>query len=193
MEKYITKTVPLTDDIAKEKNKLLKEMLASDCDYFFLVEDNCKVKDVKIYNIFIEAYKKTGIEAMMWGKGSVNKRIEFDQDQYIEYYTDFSPAFVMFTRNAVEKAGFFDEEMPKNTWQDLEYAKRIGDLGLSSPFGQFVSPKNIDEYLEITKEKDEFKNLKEMDEALKYWEAKSGDDFPIEIKEAEQKPKFEMI
>ena len=187
---YITKTISLTGDIAKEKNKALKEMLASDKDYFFLVEDNCKVLDPKVYDIFIDVSKKTGIEALMWARGSINKKINFNDDPYIDYYSDFVSSFSMFTRNAVEKVGFMDEDMPKNTWQDLEYAKRIGDVGLSTPFGMFASPKDIDKYFEIDKPKDEFKNLKEMDTALRYWEAKSGADFPIEIKE---KPKFEMI
>ncbi len=188
---YEIAVITLDGNIAKGKNNALRKMLQSDKDYFFLVEENCRVIDDKIYDIFIETSKKTGIEALMWANGTPNKRISFDEDASIEYFSDFSPSFVMFTRNAVESVGFMDEEMPANTWQDLEYAKRIGDLGLSTPFGMFASPRSIDRYFEITKPKDEFKNLVEMDKALRYWEAKSSEDFPIELKK--EPKKLEMV
>jgi hypothetical protein len=184
---YVTKTAKLTGNITQTKNRLLKEMLKSDKDYFFIVEDNCKVLDDKVYQIFIDTSKKTGIGALMWPRGSLNKKINFDDDPYIEYWTDFVSSFSMFTREAVEKAGLMDEVMPPNTWQDLEYAKRIGDMGLSTPFGMFAAPKDIDKYFEITKPKDEFNNIKQLDEALTYWEHKAGDEFPINIVKENEK------
>jgi GT2 family glycosyltransferase len=187
---YFTKVIKLDSKITENKNKALREGLKSKKDYIFLIEDNCKILDDSIFDKFIEVSQKTGIEALMWAYGSENQRVNFNDDPYIEYFADFSTGFVMFTRNAVEKVGFMDEEMPENTWQDLEYAKRIGDMGLSTPFGMFASPKDINTYLKITKTKDEFKNLERMEDALKYWEAKDNEDFPIEIKE---KPKFVMI
>jgi hypothetical protein len=194
--KYCSKVIKLCDDMAKAKNEALKEMLKSDSDYFFLIEDNCKVKDTKVFQKFIDTSKATGIEALMWGKGGINRRIDFNEDPHIDYYTDFAPAFCMYTRNAVEKAGYFDEVMPHNTWQELEYAKRIGDKELSTPFGMFAAPKNIDGMLELTKEKNEFANVKQMDEALNYWEKKQLEDFPIEIKKKRDiplRPIMEMI
>ena len=194
---YCSKVVKLTGNITKTKNKALKNFLKTDKNYFFLVEDNCKVND-KVYQIFINTSKKTGIEALMWPRGSLNKRLPFDEDPHVEYWTDFVSSFSMFSRNAVEKAGFMDEKMPPNTWQDLEYVKRIGDLGLSTPFGMFAAPKDIDKYFKITKPKNEFKNIKQLDEALIYWEQKSGDDFPINIvketeKLQENAPIMEML
>jgi hypothetical protein len=192
MTNYQVRTCPLEGNITKTKNKLLKEMLETDADYFFLVEENCRVLDESVYQIFIDISQKTGIEALMYPRGSLNKRIPFDDDPYIEYWSDFVSSFSMFTRNVIEKVGYMDEEMPENTWQDLEYAKRIGDAELSSPFGVFAAPKDIDKYFEITQPKDDFKNLKALDEALLYWEAKSGEDFPINI-ESKIHPKMEMI
>jgi hypothetical protein len=195
---YFFKVIKLTGDIAKDKNRALKEALTTDKDYFFLIEDNCKVLDNKVYQIFIDTSKKTGIEALMWARGSLNKRLPFGDDPHVDYWSDFVSSFSMFTRNVVEKAGFMDEKMPPNTWQDLEYAKRIGDMGLSSPFGVFAAPKDVDEYFSITKPKDEFKNLKQLDEALVYWEQKAGDEFPINIVKEKEKlqenaPITEMI
>lgn len=191
MEKYISKTVKLDGFIAKEKNKLLKEMLATDNRYFFLVEENCKVLDDKIYQIFIDTYEKTGIEALMWPRKEMNSQVNYHDDKYIDYWSDFVPSFIFLTRNAVEIVGFMDEKMPENTWQDIEYAKRIGDAGLSTPFGMFASPKNIDQYFDIGKPPEGYKNLEKMHEALLYWEGKDGDDFPIEVKD--EPKKFEMI
>lgn len=193
--KYCTKVIELTSNLAKSKNKALKECLKTNKDYFFLVESNCKVYDDSVYDKFIKVSQATGIEALMWGEGGPNRKLDFNDDTYIYYYSDFPTAFVMYTRNAIEKAGFFDEKMPANTWQELEHTKRIGDAGLSTPFGQFAGPKDITE-LELIFKKDEFRNLKQMDEALTYWAKEGGADFPIEIrdkKQQESKPVIEMI
>lgn len=182
------KVIDLDGNISKSKNKVLKDCLRSDKNYFFLIENNCKVLDDSVYDKFTDVSQKTGIETLMWGEGGVNRRLPFDDDPYIDYYTDFATAFTMYTRNAIETVGLFDDKMSPNTWQELEHAKRIGDKELSTPFGMFASPKNITE-LKLTSQKDEFKNLKQMEEALKYWEDKDSEDFPIDIKE---KPKTEF-
>lgn len=191
---YFTKVIKLDSNIAKGKNKALKEALRSPYNYFFLVEENCKVLDDDVYDKFIEVSKATGIEALMWARGDVNKKLPFDDDRYIQYYTDFASAFSMFTRNAVETVGLMDEKMPPNTWQDIEYAKRIGDAGLSSPFGIFAAPRGVDNYFEITPN-ETYKNVAQLDEALKYWEAKDLEDFPIEIKDTPKQfgPITEML
>src|SRR4030042_576007 len=130
----------------------------------------------------------------MWARGDINKRIPFDEDRYIQYYSDFVSSFSMYTRKAVVAAGFFDEEMPKNTWQELEYVKRIGDVGLGTPFGIFAAPRGVDNYFQIANPKREYKNLEELDKALKYWESKNIEDFPIEIKDTTKAhPITEMI
>lgn len=187
---YLLEKIKLDKDIAHAKNVALKKMLQGDGDFFFLIEDNCKVIDELVFDKFIEASQKTGIEALCWAKGATNKNFNFKDDPFVEYYSDFPTAFTMFTRNAVTKAGFLDEKMPVNTWQDLEYVKRIGDLGLSTPFGMFAAPKGVDKYLELTGEKDEFKNLKAMEEALRYWELKDGYEFPRDV--AKKRGDFEL-
>jgi hypothetical protein len=194
---YFTKVIKLDSNIAKSKNKALKEGLISNKDYIFLVEDNCIVLDDSIYKKFVDVSQKTGIEVLTWAEGGTNRKLPFDEDPYINYYTDFPTAFVMYTRNAIEKVGLLDENMPPNTWQELEHSKRIGDQDMSTPFGMFASPKNITE-LKLTSSKNEFTNLKQMEEALKYWENKDMEDFPIDIKEkptikAKTLPITEMI
>jgi hypothetical protein len=182
---YCTSIIELDSDTIKSKNKVLKDFVKSDFDYIFLIESNCKVLDESIYDKFINVSEKTGIEVLCWGEGGLNKRLPFDDDPYIDYYTDLASAFVMYTRHAIKEVGFLDEKMPPNTWQELEHAKRIGDKGLSTPFGMFASPKGITE-LKLTSNKDEFENLEQMEEALKYWESRDQEDFPIQIKD---KPK----
>lgn len=190
---YFAKVIKLDDNITKSKNKALKEALKSPYDYFFLTENNCKILDDTVYDKFIECSKKTGIQALMWGEGGLNKKLPFEDDPYIVYYSDFATAFTMYTREAIEKVGLLDEEMPPNTWQEIEHAKRIGDNGMSSPFGMFASPRRIDGMLSIKSPKDEFKNLARMEEALRYWQRKDGEEFPIEIKDRPTDKITEMI
>lgn len=193
MSKYCTRVIKLDDNIAKAKNKALREMLKSDCNYFFLVEENCEVLDEAVYDKFVNVAEETGVEALMWARSDVSRKLPFDDDQYLQYFNDFVSSFSMFTRNVVETVGFLDEKMPPNTWQELEYAKRIGDAGLSSPFGTFAAPRGVDSYFKITKPKDEFKNIKQMEEALLYWEEKDLEDFPVEIGKKKQVMKAQPI
>lgn len=191
--KYCASIIELDGNTTKSKNKALKDFIKSDKEYIFLIESNCEVLDESIFDKFINASEKTGIEVLCWGEGGLNKRLPFDDDPYIDYYSDLAPAFVMYTRHAIEEVGLMDEKMPPNTWQELEHAKRTGDKGFSTPFGMFASPKRIIE-LKLAFPKDEFKNMKAMEEALKYWETKDGEGFPIEVKKPVTKPeKIEMI
>lgn len=187
---YFVKVIKLDDKTTKSKNRALKEALKSPYDYFFLIEDNCKILDENIYNKFIDTCEKTGIQALMWGEGGLNKKLDFDDDPNIYYYSDFATAFTMYTRTSIEKVGLMDEVMPANTWQELEHSKKIGDAGLSTPFGMNASPKGVDGMLELTYNKMDFVNIKAMDEALTYWAEKEGEEFPIEIA---QKPKEKIM
>ena len=191
---YFAKVIKLDNNITKSKNRALKEALKSPYNYFFLVEENCEVLDPSVYDKFIEVSDLTDINALMWARGGLNKMIPFEDDRYIQYWSDFVSSFSMYTRKAVETVGLMDDKMPPNTWQELEYAKRIGDAGLSTPFGMFASPRGVDSCFRITKPKEEFKNLKALDEALEYWENKQFEDFPIQIKrKPEAKPITEML
>lgn len=172
---YFSKIVELDSNLTKSKNRALKRAIKSSKDYFFLIENNCKILDNDVFNLFIDTYQKTGISALMWGKATPNRKIDLLKDPYVEYYTDFSPTFMFFTREAVLKVGLMDEKMPTNTYQELEYAKRIGEKGLSTPFGLFASPKDIDKYFKLKFSRDEFVNRPQMDEALNYWEDKDSE------------------
>ena len=167
--------------IAKEKNKLLKSFVRSSKDAVFLVEDNCQIVNDGIYQKFIDCHQKTGIHALMWGKGTPNKRLEFDEDRNLEYWADFSPVFTFYTKEAIKKAGFFDEEMPPNTYQEMEHAKRIGDAELSTPFGMFASPQGIENMLSI--ESPRKINHAEAEKALIYWEEKDGNSVTLSMRD----------
>lgn len=178
---FFVKVIKLGDNIAKSKNRALKEALKSSHDHFFLVEDIVKVNDENIYQKFIDTAEKTGINCLMWANCIPNQRIDFNDDKNIEYWADFGPCFTYYSRKAIEKAGLFDENMPHNTLQEMYLAKTIGDLGLSTPFGMFASPKNVFG-LEMTDDRGKWLNKAMIDKALDYWESKDGEDFPIDVK-----------
>jgi len=186
---YFVKVIKLDDNIAQTKNRALKEALKSPYNHFFLVEDIVNVKNDSVYQKFIDTAERTGIECLMWAKAVPNKNIVFDDDKNIEYWADFAPCFVYYSRSSIEKVGLLDEEMPANTWQEIAHAKKIGDLGLSTPFGMFASPRNITE-LEVTDDRGKWINRGKIDEAITYWESKDSEDFPIQVKSQQ---KLEMI
>lgn len=186
---YFAKVIKLDDNISKSKNRALKEALNSPYNDFFLIESCVEIKNNTIFEKFIETNRKTGINCLMWPECIPNKQIEFREDPYINYWADFAPCFTYYTRESIKKVGLFDEDMPSNTWQEVEHAKRIGDAGLSTPFGMFASPKNI-VGLEVTEDRGKYINRVKMEEGLIYWENKDQEDFPIKVKKQKD---LEMI
>lgn len=186
---YFAKVIKLDSNTAKSKNRALREALKSPYKHFFLIENCVKVENDLIFDKFIETSQKTGIHCLMWANAVPNKRVEFNEDKNIDYWSDFAPCFTYYTREAIEKVGLFDEKMPPNTWQEIEHAKRIGDAGLSTPFGMFASPKNMFG-LSVTEDRGKYQNKAKMEEGLVYWENKDQEDFPIKV---QKKKDLEMI
>jgi hypothetical protein len=177
------RTVTNLKSNAKGRNELLREL--KDFKYIFLVRDYVKVLDPTVYARFVLTSQKTGFECM--GLASYepsNQKIIYTRDSWVDYWQYPSSDFLFFTQNAIQKAGYLNENFPSDTWEDVEHIKRVGDLGLTAPFGYFVGIKNERRYLSVdieVKQKQTLESIKrhnEFKKATEYWQSLNVAGFP---------------
>lgn len=123
--------------VGYSKNKAMAHLLSRDCDYIFIIEDDILVKSQDVYQKYITASKKTGLQHFLWhGHGPANKyqgksnpRIQIDYtDSKIALYTHCVGAFCMYTRRILNEVGLMDEKF-NNAWEHCEHSYRIVKAG----------------------------------------------------------------
>lgn len=157
--------------VGKSKNKALKHLYDKGCDYIFLLEDDMIIKRDDVFDAYIQACKKSGIQHFNYGPGSPFNRkqkiADFDLhnrhllDQHSEPnpklivdYKDIKVAlyehtvamFSFFTRAAIETAGYIDEDY-YNAWEHVDHTYRIIKAGMHPPFWWFADIANSEDYL----------------------------------------------
>jgi GT2 family glycosyltransferase len=148
--------------VGKSKNKAMKHLYDKGCDYIFIIEDDMLIKDISVFDKYIQAYKVSGIHHFNYGPGSPFNRkqnIAFDLhnrhllDQHsepspkiiIEYPNNIKIAlyehtvamFSFFTREVLERVGYIDEEF-YNAWEHVDHTYRIIKAGYHPPFWWFA-------------------------------------------------------
>ena len=146
------------EGVGKAKNKAFKHLLDKGCDYIILVEDDMKFKG-NIFEQYINAYKKTGIEHFMFAyHGPANKGYvsggEPKPRKVIDYY-DFKislnencvGAVCFYTRNCLEKVGLFDESYT-NAFEHVDHSYELAKQGFTTPYWWWPDLANSLDYVE---------------------------------------------
>lgn len=155
--------------VATAKNWLLKQMIKEGCDYLFLIEDDIIIKSPKAITEYVRLSKLSGIEHFMFAHhGPANKGMLYLRKKGIDLYTACVGAYCMYTKNAIEKAGYFDENF-YNAWEHIEHTFRIQKVGLTTPFPT---------YPDLTESK---KYLKEIPRAIKNSSIRHNKDWTMNI------------
>lgn len=144
--------------VGKSKNRCL-EILSKDCDYVFLIEDDIYIKDPKVFEKYIEASQKTGIQhfnysqhGMMnksWPGGNPNPRTILNYESSglnIPLYPHCVGAFSFYTKEALEKVGLLDPRY-YNACEHVDHTLSIIKGGMHPPFWYFADIENSWEYL----------------------------------------------
>jgi GT2 family glycosyltransferase len=164
--------------VAKAKNTLLRELLAKGCEHLFLLEDDIIIKSGEVFERYIRAGKKSGIQHFNFAHhGPANVDGLQYSDGLIDYYPHCVGAFSYYTRECIEQSGFMDEHFV-NCWEHVEHTKRIGDLGYTTPFTAFADVTGSKELLAEIPGSIEYSSIrrskawkKRMAEGLKYWKS----------------------
>jgi GT2 family glycosyltransferase len=178
---------------AKAKNVLLKEMMAAGCTELFICEDDILIVDDKAITEYVRLGREYGFHNLCYAlHGPINigrgRKTEID----IAYYPDSVGAFCYYTREAVDKVGYFDESF-YNAMEHVEYSHRIGLEGMTLSFSMFPDISDSDQYLSEIKGSIQHSSIRPQVEsaeetrkfkqrvldALEHWKQKEKHRFPL--------------
>ena len=160
--------------IGKSKNKAMKILIDSGCDYIFIIEDDVVIKNKNVFNAYINASQETGIQHFNYGPGSPFNRkqdinnydlhnrhllsteskpipkatIQYKNNIKIDLYEHVAGVFSFFTRKILEEVGLNDEQF-YNAWEHVDHTYRIILHKGHPPFWWFADIHNSVEYLTI--------------------------------------------
>jgi GT2 family glycosyltransferase len=145
--------------VAKSKNRAIQHLLDKGCDHIFLIEDDMLIKDPNIFEAYINASKKSGIQHMMFGyhgpankngisKGKPHPRLVVD-------YGDFTlalnqhcvGAFCYYTRDCLDDVGLIDEKF-RNAFDHVSHSYELALKGYSTPYWWWADLANSTDYIE---------------------------------------------
>ncbi len=165
--------------VSISKNDLFKYALEQKAEHIFILEDDCQIIDNKVWNLYINASKQTGIKHFNFGPGSPWNRVqedpsiignlslrhlakqdtpanpklvvEYTSDVKIAMYTHIVGMFAYFHSSILEEVGLFDETF-YNAWEHVEHTYRIIKAKKYTPFWWFADVQSSEEYIKEAKE-----------------------------------------
>lgn len=128
--------------IPKAKNKCIE--LLDECDYVFLLDDDCFPIATDWCDKYIEASIKTGNQHFSFtydhnknGKFSGNAKVRsyMKNGILLHQYANPNGCMLFFTKECISKAGGMDIEFNRYGFEHMEHSRRIHNMGLTdAPF-----------------------------------------------------------
>lgn len=145
--------------VGKAKNQCLRYLQQQECDYYFLIEDDIYIKDPTVFEKYVEASQKTGIQHFnysqhglmnkVWGEGTPNPVTTLDYasaNLSIPIFLHCVGAFSLYTRHCLETVGLLDERY-YNACEHVDHTLAIIEAGMHPPFWRFADIQNSQDYL----------------------------------------------
>lgn len=144
--------------VGKSKNKALQYLLDSGCEHIFLIEDDIYIKDIDVFEKYIEASKVSGIQHFNYSQhGNMNKNYHGHNEPYprliidygtvkIPFYPNCVGAFSYYSKHCLETVGIIDERY-YNACEHVDHTYDIIKAGMHPPFWYFADIENSWEYL----------------------------------------------
>ena len=124
--------------VAYAKNQLLLKMLASDADWLILCEDDLKVLSTGAVDGYVQACEESGLHHLSFiHHGDAGKNPPVETTPILAYYTDAVGSFCIYSREALETCGLFDECF-HNAWEHVEHTLRLAEGGFTSGAYRFA-------------------------------------------------------
>jgi len=154
-DKYIPRKYILNQTkqnaVVYNKNLLMNIFLNSNCDYLFLIEDDVKITNINIFQIYIEICQKYGFYHLCFN-GTPEKHKNYILNDDIRIYRRLDGKFCLFTKECLQKVGLMNQKLCYNCFEHVEHSARIHQYYNYQPvFGHF--PDYIDTYKYIQYQK----------------------------------------
>jgi GT2 family glycosyltransferase len=166
--------------VAKSKNYALQHLLNKGCDHIFLIEDDMLIKDPNIFQAYIDASKKSGIQHLMFGyHGPANKngishgkpcpRLVVDYgDLSLAFNQHCVGAFCYYSRKSLEDVGLIDEKF-RNSFDHVSHSYELALKGYSTPYWWWADLANSLDYIEEQACSEENSSIK-TPESMQKWQ-----------------------
>jgi GT2 family glycosyltransferase len=135
-------------NVGYSKNEAMAYLLDVGYDYIFTLEDDIIIKDRDIFEKYIDASNKTGIQHFNFGfsqrenldhslKPVYRKTIDYG-DAKIVLTPNILGAFTFYTRKALQTVGLHHKDFNKGHGDHLELTYRAAKHGFTTPFWWFA-------------------------------------------------------
>ena len=135
-------------NVGYSKNEAMIYLLDQGYDYIFTLEDDIIIQDADIFEKYVEASNKTGIQHFNFGfsqrenldynlKPLYRKTIDYG-DVKIVLAQNILGAFTFYTRKALQKVGLHHIDFNKGHGDHLELTYRASKHKLTTPFWWFA-------------------------------------------------------
>jgi glycosyltransferase involved in cell wall biosynthesis len=142
------------------KNAAMQHLLDKDCDYIFIIEDDMLIKRDDIFDAYIAASKRTGIQHMMFAyHGPANKNgisggppcprvvIEYSQDLKIALNEHCVGAMCMYTKESLQAVGLFDTQF-HNAFEHVHHSYLMCKHNFCTAYWWWPDIANSTDYIE---------------------------------------------
>jgi GT2 family glycosyltransferase len=146
------------EGVGKAKNYALKYLNECSCEHLFLMEDDIFIKDSKVFDLYINTAKKTGIRHLNFGlhgnhnldhnkKPIIRKTINYTDGTRVDLYPNILGAFSYYHISTINDCGYIDENF-YNALEHVDHTYQIIKKGYHPPFRWFADAHGSKEYLE---------------------------------------------
>lgn len=153
---YLTTEAPKSG-VGKAKNIALKQLMSENYDYFFLLEDDIVIKDLSVFQKYIEASNLSGIQHFNFafhgtdnykpdGTPAVNLQVDYSNNCTVCLYPNVYGAFSFYTRKCIEECGYMDEYY-YNALEHVDHTYKIIQKQMHPPFRWFADIANSSKYI----------------------------------------------
>lgn len=174
-------TTDINLGVAKAKNYVLQHLMNQGCDHIFLIEDDMIIKDPNIFQAYINASKKSGIQHLMFGyHGPANKngishgnpcpRLVVDYGGFsLAFNQHCVGAFCYYSHKCLEDVGLIDEKF-RNAFDHVSHSYDLSLKGYSTPYWWWADLANSLDYIEEQVCSEENSSIK-TPESMQKWES----------------------
>lgn len=143
--------------VAKSKNKALTHLLEAGAEHVFLIEDDIFIRDVAVFERYIQVAAETGIQHLNFSQhGVMNKKTEggpnpratiaYGASSHVPFFPHCVGAFSYYSRRCLQDVGLMDENF-YNAFEHVDHTLRIIQAGQHPAFWYFADIPDSARYL----------------------------------------------